>query len=89
MAATHATESTGVGTVETPARLSTTELGSTFADVAAFAKIPIVQLALVVGLVTAIVWIVIPGPVAIVVSLLVTGVLALRGLSDSGTKDHD
>lgn len=54
----------------------------------AFAKIPLVQLALMVAIVTAAAWILIPGRIALAISLVVTGILALRGLAEGEQRER-
>ena len=43
---------------------------------------PVAQLAVVVGIVTAVFWIVVPGTIAIVVSIVSGGLIAFRAVSD-------
>jgi hypothetical protein len=53
------------------------------------ANVPIAQLAIIVGIVSAVAWVVIPGTAAIVVSLIAGALVALRAVSGSASPDDD
>ena len=53
------------------------------------AKIPVAQLAIIVGVITAIAWIVIGGTVALVISIVAGGLIALRATNEQRDRESD
>jgi hypothetical protein len=53
------------------------------------ANVPIAQLAVIVGVVTAIVWVIIPGTGAVIITIIAGALVALRAMSGTAEPEDD